>query len=404
MYPSNQEHSTLVFAPTLKTTYKRGSKMKTIIHACSVIMIFVLLLSFGCSKTTEPDVKTVATPSFNLQEGSYTSFQSVEIMCVTDGAAIHYTTDGMEPTTDSPIYIDPIDVYFTTTIKAKCFKDGWEPSATASATYIINTVPPGQMVYVPGGTFNMGDTRGQGFESELPVHTVTLDSFYIGKYEVTQVEYGQYMLPGREWTIEIGLGNSYPAYHVSWYAAIKYCNLCSLAEGLTPVYTINGSTNPAKWGDVPTSQNDIWDNVICNWNANGYRLPTEAEWEFAARGGTNNPDYLYSGSDDFNVVAWLGDNSDGKTHEVGTKAANELGIYDMSGNVGEWCWDRYGSYDSSPQNNPTGPETGIPRLLRGGSWSRPPEYGRVSFRNLGHDNYPHSIFGTGLRLCRTKID
>lgn len=134
-------------------------------------------------------------------------------------------------------------------------------------------------MFVPGGTFTMGDTIDDevGDDGELPVHSVTLDPFYIGKYEVTQAEYVQYMQPGFSWTIISGLGDNYPAYYVSWYASLKYCNLRSLAEGLTPVYSISGSTNPANWGTVPTSYNANWNAAICNWNATGYRLPTEAE-------------------------------------------------------------------------------------------------------------------------------
>ena len=246
----------------------------------------------------------------------------------------------------------------------------------------------------------MGDTRGQGYEDELPTHTVTLNSFYIGKYEVTQAEYSQYM-PNPGWESIYGLGDNYPAYYVSWYAVLKYCNLRSIAEGLTPCYTINGSTNPANWGAVPTSNNSTWNSAICNWNANGYRLPTEAEWEYAARGATNNPDYLYSGSDDINAVAWYESNSGQISHPVGTKAPNGIGTYDMSGNVYEWCWDwyGYGYYSSSPQNNPTGPASGSFRVTRGGGWGFSASYCRVANRGCSDPDGSGSYIG--FRLCRS---
>jgi len=262
------------------------------------------------------------------------------------------------------------------------------------------------MIYVPGGNFFMGDTidDGVGHPSQLPVHSVTLSPFFIGKYEVTQAEYSQYMQPVYCWFSSYGLGDNYPAYYVSWYAILKYCNLRSLAEGLNPCYTIGGSTDPANWGELPThSNNATWDAAICNWNANGYRLPTEAEWEYAARGATNNPDYLYSGSDDIDAVAWYDDNnSPSGSKPVGTKAPNELGLYDMSGNVWEWCWDWYSSYGSSSQNNPTGPASGSSRLFRGGHWYYGATYCRVAFRS---HYYPYEIeflgFGSlGFRLCR----
>jgi sulfatase modifying factor 1 len=343
--------------------------------------------------------QTVATPTFSPPGGTYISAQSVRITCATSGATIRYTTNGSEPTTNSPTYSSPINVSSTTTIKAKGFKNGWTPSSTASATYTINAVPPGQMIFVPGGTFTMGDTRGQGYSDELPTHTVTLNSFYIGKYEVTQAEYSQYM-PSPNWTSSYGLGDNYPAYRVSWYAILKYCNLRSMAEGLTPCYSISGSTNPADWGEVPTTSNSTWNAVICNWNASGYRLPTEAEWEYAARGATNNPDYLYSGSDDINAVAWYTNNSGSSTHPVGTKAPNGIGTYDMSGNVWEWCWDWYSSsyYSSSPQDNPTGPASGSYRVGRGGSWSSYALNCTVSFR-FGF-NATDSGTVLGFRICR----
>lgn len=344
---------------------------------------------------------TVATPTFSPPGGTYSATQSVSISCTTSGAAIHYTTNGSEPTASSPTYSSPISVATTTTLKAKGFKDGWTPSATASATYTISGGTPGQMIHVPGGTFTMGRTTGSGQSNELPTHTVTLNSYYIGKYEVTQAEYSQYAQPGSNWTSSYGLGDNYPAYYVSWYAILKYCNLRSMAEGLTPVYSISGSTNPTNWGSVPTSNNSTWNAAICNWNANGYRLPTEAEWEYAARGATNNPDYLYSGSDDINAVAWYsGNNSPNGSKPVGTKAPNGIGTYDMSGNVWEWCWDWYSSsyYSSSPSNNPTGPNSGSLRVSRGGYWGNSANYCRVAYR--GSDSPYFSYYLIGFRVCR----
>ena len=134
--------------------------------------------------------------------------------------------------------------------------------------------------------------------------------------------------------------------------------------------------------------------------ATDYRLPTEAEWEYAARGGNKSNNYTYSGSNTLDNVAWYSSNSGSNTHQVGTKAANELGLYDMSGNVWEWCWDWYGTYSSSAQTNPYGATTGTYRVLRGGSWNYFDDFCRVSNRNYSSpDNRNYLI---GFRVARTK--
>jgi len=210
------------------------------------------------------------------------------------------------------------------------------------------------MVLVEGGTFQMGG----GDNDEKSMHTVTVSSFNINKYEVTQ----------KEWQEVMGnnpsnfRGENLPVETVSWFDAIEYCNKRSLKEGLTPVYRGSG------------------DNITCDWNINGYRLPTEAEWEFAAKGGTKVITTQYSGSNRVDAVAWYDRNSGGRTQPVGTKAANSLGIHDMSGNVWEWCWDWYGSYSSSSQIDPRGSVSGTARVLRGGSWGNSTGFVRLTFR------------------------
>ncbi len=212
----------------------------------------------------------------------------------------------------------------------------------------------------------MGSNDGD----EKPVHQVRISSFYIGKYEVTQ----------KEWREMMGSSPSYfkgddrPVENVSWYDVIEYCNQRSLKEGLTPCYTIDKSRKDPN--NTISSDNLKW-SVSVNWLVNGYRLPTEAEWEYAARGGNKSKGFKYSGSYDLGTVAWYDENSYAKgenhpdygTHIVGTKAPNELGIYDMSGNVYEWCWDWYDfGYDARGQSSdPTGPKSGRGRVLRGGS-------------------------------------
>ena len=242
-------------------------------------------------------------------------------------------------------------------------------------------VPEG-FVYIPEGSFQMGSNAGYG--DSKPVHDVTISKgFFMGKYEVTQKEYLDVM--GRWGSTDTpsdtyGKGDNYPAYCVSWYDAVVYCNKRSIAEKLEPVYKKGDETDPDKWGDIPSSYNDEeWDNITCDWDANGYRLPTEAEWEYAARAGNDTTDVvIWSGTDkekELGNYAWYCDNSENKTHEVGTKKPNAYGLHDMSGNVWEWCWDWYAEDYSQAESgsDPKGalwaPSWGAVRVNRGSSYS-----------------------------------
>ena len=197
-------------------------------------------------------------------------------------------------------------------------------------TFYANGVPF-EMVEVRGGTFRMGATSEQGSDvdgNEKPVHSVTLSGYYIGKTEVTQALWKAVMGSNPSYF----KGDNLPVGYVSW-------NDCQ--EFIRKLNSLTGQH---------------------------FRLPTEAEWEFACRGGNNSRGYKYSGSNYIDNVAWYDGNSGKKTHPVATKSANELGIYDMSGNVFEWCADRYGDYSSGAQTNPKGPYDGSYRVFRGGGW------------------------------------
>jgi formylglycine-generating enzyme required for sulfatase activity len=254
-------------------------------------------------------------------------------------------------------------------------------------------VAPNNMVRIQGGTFQMGSDNGDS--DEKPVHTVTLSGFYMGKYEVTQKEYQAIMGTNPS----SSKGDNLPVTHVSWYDALVFCNKLSIAEGLNPVYRISGSTNPSDWGTVPTSSNSTWDAAVIVSGSNGYRLPTEAQWEYAARGGNGSPgDYTYSGGNNISDVAWYSDNSGNSAYAVGTKQPNGLGLYDMSGNVWEWCWDWYGTYSSGAQTDPVGAVSGAGRVGRGGGWNAAARYVRSTFRGSYSPSYRFS--NLGFRLVR----
>ena len=218
-----------------------------------------------------------------------------------------------------------------------------------------------EMVRVEGGTFRMGATSEQGSDAdgdEKPVHSVTLSGYYIGKTEVTQVL----------WEAVMGI-------------------------------------NPSRFkGDYLPVENVSWDDCqefirkLNSMTGQNFRLPTEAEWEFACRGGNNSRGYKYSGSNNLGSVAWYDGNSGNKTHPVGTKAPNELGIYDMSGNVWEWCADWYGDYSSGAQTNPTGPYGGSNRVYRGGSWNYDVGRCRSSNRDFYYPSIRDIILGLRLAL------
>jgi len=249
----------------------------------------------------------------------------------------------------------------------------------------------GEMVLARGGSFQMGDARNDRKEdsNEKPVHTVNLTyDFWIGKYAVTFNEYDAYCeARGKRKLADNGRGRgTRPVGGVSWYDAIRYCNWLSEREGLAQAYDSRGNLLD-KSGKVTTDITHV----------EGYRLPTEAEWEYAARGGQNSRGYIYAGSDDLNEVGWYDGNSDGKAHPVGEKKPNELGLYDMSGNVDEWCHDRYGVYSSAAQTNPTGPSSGTYRVQRGGYFYKAELSCRPVYRESSYAGQP----GAGFRLART---
>ena len=296
---------------------------------------------------------------------------------------------------------DLYDAYYNTTDGCSYIWNGSDWDILAKDGVVV----PEGFVLIPAGTFRMGSYGGSNLDSK-DVHDVTITkTFYMGKYEVTQAEYEKYCSytgtssPNSDY----GVGDKYPAYHVSWYDALVYCNKRSRAEGLTPCYSISDSTDPEDWGEVPTSSNSTWNAVECDWNANGYRLPTEAEWEYAARAGDNTVNSLtYSGTSDVNKLgdyAWHKDNSNGTTHEVGTKLPNAYGLYDMSGNVEEWCWNRwnsrYGTEDYG--SDPTGPSVGSDRIYRGGRyWGS--TFNRYAVSERG-STYPY-LWSGGFRVVR----
>lgn len=220
------------------------------------------------------------------------------------------------------------------------------------------------MVEVKGGRFNMGGTAEQYGcnDDEFPIHVVSLDDYYIGETEVTQAL----------WEAVMGdnpsgfQGNSkLPVERVMWAECQDFVSKLTTLTGIS------------------------------------FRLPTESEWEFAARGGIYTKFYKYSGSNNIDDVAWYGDCGD-TTHEVATKAPNELGIYDMSGNVFEWCQDYYGDYNMMPAESPQGPDSGETRVRRGGSWGGTTNGPRISYRNYELENIRYNYIG--LRLAATSID
>ena len=225
------------------------------------------------------------------------------------------------------------------------------------------------MVRVEGGTFMMGATAEQtgAYNFEKPAHQVTLSTYYIGQTEVTQALWKAVMgetptTDDDQWGPEIGLGDNYPAHNISYNDVLSFISKLNSLTGRT------------------------------------FRMPTEAEWEYAARGGNKSKGYLYSGGNTLDNVGWYYENSSSKTHPVAQKAANELGLYDMSGNVEEWCSDWYDTYSSLSQTNPTGPSTGSGRVLRGGCWSNAATYSRVANRDYNSPSIRHYNFGVRLAL------
>ena len=259
--------------------------------------------------------------------------------------------------------------------------------AIITSSHIFNSSIPMNYVIVEPSAFLMGS--GNGEDGENPVHQVVLTRpFTLSRYEVTFAEYDEFCIStDRDRPDDRGWGrDTRPVINVSWYDSIAYCNWLSAQEGLIACYSGSGRM------------------IRCDFSANGYRLPTEAEWEFAARGGAFSQDYLYAGSNDIALVGWYwkntGEDDIGrKIQPVGDKQPNELGIYDMSGNVAEWCWDWYENYSDSIYTDPRGPASGSSRVYRGGSWHQNDNSLRVADRGVAAPSF--SYFGLGFRLVRT---
>lgn len=273
---------------------------------------------------------------------------------------------------------------------------------------------PDDMSLIPSGSFEMGDNLDG--QSDAPVVTVDVTEFYIGKYEVTKSEWDSVRTWGlsngyTDLSAGSGKGADHPVHSINWYAMVKWCNARSEMEGRMPCYTVNGSTY----------RTGISDSVECNWIVNGYRLPTEVEWEKAARGVATgqrfpwgdtishaNANYDESTSYSYDVGDGTGYHPDFDsggtpfTSPVGSFAANGYGLYDMAGNVWEWCWDRYSSSSySDGATDPRGSVGGSDRVLRGGCWFSGTIYCRVAYRDYsGPDNFLSSY---GFRVALSSV-
>ena len=284
------------------------------------------------------------------------------------------------------------------------------------------TPPPENKIYaVDGVQFTMkgiaavtnGTVGYSGMSGNAP-HTVSLTAYRIGETEVTQELWQKVMGTNPSFFDNTGNktygGDPYdtnitsgevqekrPVEMVNWYQCIAFCNKLSKACNLDPCYTVTGiNFNTLNFSDIPTSDNTTWNNAVCDRTKNGFRLPTEAEWEWAAKGGK---DYKWAGTDtksELKNYAWYDENSGNKTHQVKLKSANGYGLYDMSGNVWEWCWDRYGNFSYPLPADYAGAASGVGRVGRGGSWYVDADVAARAYRNgINPDNRGNYL---GLRV------
>jgi formylglycine-generating enzyme required for sulfatase activity len=262
---------------------------------------------------------------------------------------------------------------------------------TLTGTVAAQSPVSGDFVLIESGTFNMGSPANetQRQDNEGPQHQVTVSAFYMARNLVTQSEYRDIM--GAD--PSNFRGPTLPVERVTWFEAVEYCNKLSEREGLTTAYTINGTGNDRT--------------VMWNQDANGYRLPTEAEWEYACRAGTSTPfstgNNITTAQANYDGNYPYGNNARGqwleRTSNVGIYPSNTWGLHDMHGNVFEWCWDWYGNYTSDPQTDPTGEATGSYRVLRGGSWYDNGRYIRSAYRNSSSPFL--RSYSVGFRLARS---
>jgi formylglycine-generating enzyme required for sulfatase activity len=262
-------------------------------------------------------------------------------------------------------FLLPVTLVMLQGCKRKAPSDGAEAQDDVQSE--TKTESGVEMVRLPGGRFTMGDKD----EIDAPLHEVFISQFYMDKYLVTQEEYRRVMgkNPSR-WKADKN-----PVEQVRWSDAVKYCNARSKLEGLEPCYDLS------TWG--------------CNFDANGYRLPTEAEWEYACRAGTTTAYFFGNDASKLKAYAWFEDNSGGKPRPVGQKPANPWGLFDMHGNVWEWCNDFYkvDYYQESPKENPRGPKTGDTKVLRGGAWKFSAESCSSAYRYNENPGYADVCFG-----------
>jgi formylglycine-generating enzyme required for sulfatase activity len=373
------------------------------------------------------EMAPAATPTITVSR----SYGSIIVSAATAGALFLDGKSIVDLPAGAKAKLDPVEVgdrslelrYADGQVESRSAAVEEGQAAIVSFTYrkaapraAAGAVPLG-FVLVQGGTFTMGSPESEAGRLDNEVqHRVTLSSFAIARTDVTVGEYkafvnatkyktgaeaegtGGYASAGGQyvWRQDADWRNPYfaqtdehPVVVISWYDAIAYCNWKSLLEGKRPAYSYNGEVDFSKW---PAGWN-IWKaktDIACDFSASGYRLPTEAEWEYAAKGGPGSSlpatDAVYAGSAAIDDIAWYAGNAGKTTHPVAQKAPNALGLFDMAGDVWQWCQDWYGDYSSTEQTDPRGPDSGGSRVIRGGSWFDIAKFLRSSYRD--HDIGP----------------